>query len=118
MIALGQEGFPLAERLLYRLFGIGSDVRNAVTLSFTGLIRRVDSMEQSWNDTSGHLSEAALNWIRSKIEGLEFGDVKITVRQAKIVQIDREQKERHHEVIRNGRPERDTLERHVERSVS
>ena len=57
-------------------------------------------MEQSWNDTHGRLSEAALNWIRSKIEGLEFGDVKITVRQGKIVQIDREEKERHHEVVR------------------
>jgi len=57
-------------------------------------------MDQGWNDTHGRLSEAALNWIRSKIEGLEFGDVKITVRQGKIVQIDREEKERHHEVVR------------------
>jgi hypothetical protein len=52
------------------------------------------------------LSEAALRWIRSKIEGLEFGDVKITVRQGKIVQIDREEKERHHEVVRGSATER------------
>jgi hypothetical protein len=57
-------------------------------------------MEKDWNETRGRLSETALNWIRSKLEGLEFGDVKITVRQGKIVQIDREEKERHHEVVR------------------
>ncbi len=75
-------------------------------------------MEQGWNDTHGRLSEAALNWITSKIEGLEFGDVKITVRQGKIVQIDREEKERHHEVIREHGCKRDPLEGHVERAVS
>ena len=58
------------------------------------------SMERAWNDTCGRLSETALEWIRSKIEGLEFGDVTITVRQGKIVQIDREEKQRHHEVVR------------------
>ena len=57
-------------------------------------------MQQCWNDTRGRLSEAAVQWIRSKLEGLEFGDVKIIVRQGKIVQIDREEKQRHHEVIR------------------
>jgi len=61
-------------------------------------------MDQDWNDTHGRLSEAAVRWIRSKIEGLEFGDVKITVRQGKIVQIDREEKERHHEVVRESTP--------------
>ena len=64
-------------------------------------------MNQGWNDTHGRLSEAALRWIRSKIEGLEFGDVKITVRQGRIVQIDREEKERHHEVVRDSTPARD-----------
>ena len=59
-------------------------------------------MERSWNDTRGRLSETALAWIRSKVEDLEFGDVKITVRQGKIVQIDREEKERHHEVVRES----------------
>ena len=59
-----------------------------------------DRMQRGWNDTHGRLSDDAVRWIRSKIEGLEFGDVKITVRQGKIVQIDREEKERHHEVIR------------------
>jgi hypothetical protein len=57
-------------------------------------------MERRWNDTRGRLSEAALEWIRSKVEDLEFGDVTIIVRQGKIVQIDREEKQRHHEVIR------------------
>jgi|GEM_PF-1907588 len=63
-------------------------------------------MDRGWNDTHGRLSEAALRWIRSKIEGLEFGDVKITVRQGKIVQIDRDEKERHNEVVRGLTPAR------------
>ena len=56
-------------------------------------------MEQHWNSTNEDLSETALRWIRSKVEGLLFGDVKITVRQGRIVQIDREEKERHHEIV-------------------
>jgi len=75
-------------------------------------------MEQSWNSTRGRLSEAALNWIRSKVEGLEFGDVKITVRQGRIVQIDREEKERHHEVVPERDRRRHTVEGHVEQTVS
>ncbi len=75
-------------------------------------------MEQGWNDTHGRLSEAALNWIRSKIEGLEFGDVKITVRQGRIVQIDREEKQRHHEVVPERDRRRNPLEGRVQRTVS
>jgi hypothetical protein len=65
-----------------------------------GRSREGGAMERRWNDTRGRLSEAALEWIRSKVEDLEFGDVTIIVRQGKIVQIDREEKQRHHEVIR------------------
>jgi len=47
IIVFGLEGFPLAERLLYRLFGIGSDEPNAVTVSFTGLPRRVTAWSRA-----------------------------------------------------------------------
>ena len=56
-------------------------------------------MSTAWNDTHKPLSEKAVRWIVSKVEGLDFGDVKITVRAGKIVQIDREEKQRHHEVM-------------------
>jgi len=55
-------------------------------------------MSTGWNDTRKPLSEKVVKWIISKVEGLDFGDVKIVVRGGKIVQIDREEKERHHEV--------------------
>ena len=60
--------------------------------------REETAMSTSWNDTRRPLSEKAVRWIVSRIEGLDFGDVKIAVRAGKIVQIDREEKQRHHEV--------------------
>jgi len=59
-------------------------------------------MSVAWNDTREPISEKAVRWIISKVEGLAYGDVKITVRDGRIVQIDRQEKERHHEVA--GRP--------------
>ncbi len=61
-------------------------------------------MAKEWNGTDPPLSTEALKWIRSKIEGVEFGDVKITIRGSRIVQIDRQVKERHDEVARASRP--------------
>ncbi len=55
-------------------------------------------MSATWNDTHRPLSEKAIKWVVSRIEGLDFGDVKIAVRAGKIVQIDREEKQRHLEV--------------------
>ncbi len=57
------------------------------------------AMSTTWNDTRKPLSEKAVRWVVSRIEGLDFGDVKIAVRAGKIVQIDREEKQRHHEVM-------------------
>ena len=83
------------------------DLKRARLHSYEGPVdQEGGGMDRGWNDTHGRLSEAALKWIRSKIEGLEFGDVKITVRQGKIVQIDREEKERHNEVVRDATPAR------------
>lgn len=81
-------------------------------------VERSNSVDQDWNDTHGRLSETALNWIRSNIEGLRFGDVKIVVREGKIVQIDRQEKERHHEAARKHAHQRDPPDGHSRRAGS
>ncbi len=55
-------------------------------------------MSEVWNRTQPPLSAEAIRWICSKVEGVDFGDVKITIRGSQIVQIDLQLKERHHEV--------------------
>jgi hypothetical protein len=55
-------------------------------------------MAAAWNATHKPLSDKVTRWILSKLEDMDFGDVKISVRAGKVVQINREEKERHNEV--------------------
>ncbi|MCD6288178.1 MAG: DUF2292 domain-containing protein [Candidatus Hydrogenedentes bacterium] len=55
-------------------------------------------MKPEWNTTRTPISGTVARWILSKIENMKFGDVKISVRAGKIVQINREEKERYNEV--------------------
>ena len=55
-------------------------------------------MASAWNATHKPLSDRVTKWILSKLEDMDFGDVKISVRAGKVVQINREDKERHNEV--------------------
>jgi len=56
-------------------------------------------MKKAWNDTRPPLSPKVVEWIISKIKNLDYGDVKILVRQGRVVQIGLEVKQRHHEVL-------------------